>query len=57
MAAGALLVAEAGGRSTDVEGGPLTLDAPRILASNGHIHAEMSAVIADILAAHSIERD
>lgn len=50
VAAGALLVREAGGRVSDVEGGALTLDAPRVLASNGRIHDEMSAVLAEVLA-------
>jgi len=55
VAAGALLVAEAGGRVSDVERGPLTLNAPRILATNGEVHDAMSAVIADILTQRSIE--
>lgn len=37
-AAGWLLVEEAGGRVTDLDGGPYHLDAPHILASNGAIH-------------------
>jgi myo-inositol-1(or 4)-monophosphatase len=49
VAAGALLVREAGGRCTDVLGGPLTLSAPRVLASNGRIHDAMSALIAPLL--------
>jgi len=49
VAAGALLVAEAGGRVSDVAGGPLTLDAPRVLATNGQIHSAMRAVITAIL--------
>ena len=38
MAAGGLIVEEAGGRTTDVRGGPWKLEGPGILASNGHIH-------------------
>jgi len=45
VAAGALLVAEAGGRVTDVEGGPLDVDAPSLIASNGRIHDELLAVL------------
>ncbi|MEL6348689.1 MAG: inositol monophosphatase family protein [Myxococcota bacterium] len=45
VAAGALLVAEAGGRVSAIGGGPLDLGAPHILATNGPIHDQMSAVI------------
>jgi len=38
MAAGGLIVLEAGGRVTDVHGGPWRLDGPGILASNGLLH-------------------
>ncbi|HLE43109.1 MAG TPA: inositol monophosphatase family protein [Methylomirabilota bacterium] len=38
MAAGALLVEEAGGRVTDDAGRPLRLEQPTILASNGRLH-------------------
>jgi len=41
MAAGGLIVQEAGGRVTDVRGGPWRLDGPGILASNGLIHDAM----------------
>lgn len=40
-AAGALLVEEAGGVVTDFEGQPWTLEKPKIVASNGHIHGEL----------------
>src|SRR5262245_60878939 len=46
VAAGALLIEEAGGRVTDLGGGPLDLAAPRTVASNGSIHSEMLAVLA-----------
>ena len=49
VAAGTVLVREAGGAVTDVSGGALDLAAPRILASNGAIHDEMLAVLADLL--------
>ena len=41
MAAGALIVREAGGVVTAADGGPLRLDAPQLLASNGLLHDEM----------------
>lgn len=44
-AAGALLVEEAGGRVTALDGGPLDRAAPALIASNGHIHAEMLAIL------------
>lgn len=43
VAAGTLIVREAGGRVGDIDGGPLIIDKPRILATNGHIFEEMSA--------------
>ena len=45
VAAGALLVEEAGGRVTSPEGGALDLAAPSIVASNGIIHDEILAVL------------
>jgi myo-inositol-1(or 4)-monophosphatase len=44
-AAGSLLVEEAGGRVTGLGGGRLDLEAPAILASNGHIHERMLDVL------------
>jgi myo-inositol-1(or 4)-monophosphatase len=41
VAAGALLVEEAGGRVTGLDGSPLDLAAPSVVASNGAIHAEI----------------
>jgi myo-inositol-1(or 4)-monophosphatase len=43
MAAGALIVQEAGGKVTQVTGEPFTPYGRGILASNGHLHAEMLA--------------
>jgi myo-inositol-1(or 4)-monophosphatase len=40
-AAGSLLVEEAGGRVTDLDGQPMNLAAPQIVASNGLIHDEL----------------
>jgi myo-inositol-1(or 4)-monophosphatase len=41
IAAGSLLVEEAGGRVTDGRGRPLDLNQPTILASNGHSHRQL----------------
>jgi myo-inositol-1(or 4)-monophosphatase len=45
VAAGRLLVEEAGGRVTNLEGGALDLDAPAVVASNGRIHDAMLTVL------------
>lgn len=45
VAAGQLLVTEAGGRVTNHAGEPYAIDDHRILASNGFIHDEMLAVL------------
>jgi myo-inositol-1(or 4)-monophosphatase len=49
VAAGSLIVREAGGRVTNLDGSPLDLDAGQILASNGKIHDEMLAVIRETM--------
>ena len=46
IAAGTLIVAEAGGRISDYRGEPIALDGGRLLASNGRIHASMIDVVA-----------
>ena len=46
IAAAALIVEEAGGRVSDLDGGPFVLRTGRLLASNGHVHDEMLATIA-----------
>lgn len=46
LAAGALLVEEAGGRITNMEGRPVVLGEGRLVASNGHIHRELLQVLA-----------
>ena len=48
VAAGALLVEEAGGRISNLEGAPLDLAAPSVVASNGRIHDEMLTVLATV---------
>lgn len=49
VAAGVLLVQEAGGRVSDVGLGPICLNAPQVLCSNGWIHEQMHAVMAPML--------
>ena len=46
VAAGVLLIAEAGGRVTDFAGGPLDILTPKVLASNGLVHNAMMRVLA-----------
>jgi myo-inositol-1(or 4)-monophosphatase len=46
VAAGALLIAEAGGRVTAIDGGPFALAAGSILATNGALHDELGAILA-----------
>jgi len=46
MAAGVLIVREAGGTVTDFSGGPFRLDGRCILASNGRVHEEMMRIAA-----------
>ncbi len=49
-AAGVLLVQEAGGRVTDMSGGPWQLNSRETLASNGIVHEAFIGIIADIFA-------
>ena len=51
VAAGAILVEEAGGQVTDLSGAPVDLDHPRIVASNGRIHAQLLSVLKEARAA------
>jgi len=46
IAGGALIVSEAGGRVTGTDGGPFTSRGGQVLATNGHLHDAMLAVIA-----------
>jgi myo-inositol-1(or 4)-monophosphatase len=50
MAAGLLLIEEAGGQSSDMRGAPHRLRGPETAASNGLIHQEMIALFADVFA-------
>lgn len=46
MAAGVLLVQEAGGRITQIDGGPFRLETPNLLATNGTaVHGELSQLL------------
>ena len=47
-AAGVLMVEEAGGRVTNLEGGPLNPERPEVVASNGRIHDEMLRVLKEV---------
>jgi myo-inositol-1(or 4)-monophosphatase len=50
MAAGMLLVSEAGGQVSNMHGGPARLGEPRLLADNGAVHEEILALFAEIFA-------
>lgn len=50
MAAGSLLVREAGGLSTDMQGAPLDLRGPHILADNTALHGEVVHLFGEIFA-------
>ena len=45
LAAGALLVQEAGGKVTDFQGKPWTIKSDSIIASNGKIHSELEELL------------
>jgi myo-inositol-1(or 4)-monophosphatase len=48
LAAGRLLVTEAGGRCSDMKGEPHRLDSPHLLADNGAIHEEVVGLFGEI---------
>jgi myo-inositol-1(or 4)-monophosphatase len=48
MAAGRLLVSEAGGRVSDMRGEPHTWQAPHLLTDNGHLHEQVLALFAEV---------
>jgi myo-inositol-1(or 4)-monophosphatase len=48
VAAGAVLVEEAGGRITGIDGKRLDVNAPTLVASNGRVHDEMLAILAEL---------
>ena len=48
MAAGILLVTEAGGRCSDMHGEPALLRGPHLLADNGAVHEAMLEVFSEV---------
>jgi myo-inositol-1(or 4)-monophosphatase len=56
IAAGALIVAEAGGTVTDTAGQPFTSRGGHVLASNGHLHPAMLDVITTFRAGRAPKR-
>ena len=52
-AAGSLVVTEAGGRVSDLAGGPLKLLGDEILSSNGLVHDEMCRVFTEVAGARA----
>ena len=48
LAAGTLLVTEAGGRSTDMKGQPHRMQSPHLLVDNGSIHEETVALFGEV---------
>jgi myo-inositol-1(or 4)-monophosphatase len=48
MAAGVLLIREAGGNCSDMKGGPMDVRGPHLLVTNGHIHEEILQLFAEI---------
>jgi myo-inositol-1(or 4)-monophosphatase len=56
IAAGALIVAEAGGRVTNTDGGAFVSRSGHVLATNGHLHDAMIDVIRDFRRKRALER-
>ena len=52
MAAGALLVTEAGGTITDVFGGAMTTQSRHFVAANPHLHGQLRGIIEPVLPDH-----
>ena len=50
VAAGCLILTEAGGRVTDFSGGETHLSGREVLASNGHVHAQLIQVVSNAVA-------
>ena len=48
MAAGRLMVAEAGGRVTDMLGQPHRFSSPHLLVDNGHVHDQMVEIFSEV---------
>jgi histidinol-phosphatase len=45
IAACVAIVSEAGGRFTELNGAPITLESTSVLASNGHLHGPVLAAL------------
>jgi myo-inositol-1(or 4)-monophosphatase len=56
IAGGALIVAEAGGRITNMAGEPFTSRGGHVLATNGHLHEDMLGVIRACREGRALER-
>jgi myo-inositol-1(or 4)-monophosphatase len=52
MAAGRLLVTEAGGQVSDMKGQPHFLNVPHLLADNGHLHEQILEIFSEIFEGH-----
>lgn len=52
MAAGALLVTEAGGRFSDVDGAENQLEGRAFVASNGHLHERVASLVRETMPSH-----
>jgi myo-inositol-1(or 4)-monophosphatase len=52
MAAGLLLIREAGGTTTDMHGGPVSLLGPHIATTNGPIHDELIGLFGEVFEGH-----
>jgi myo-inositol-1(or 4)-monophosphatase len=48
MAAGILLITEAGGKCSDMKGGPVTLRGPHLVADNGLVHQQILDLFGEI---------
>ena len=56
VAAGALIVEEAGGRVTDLRGGSFASRSGEVIASNAHLHDQMLAVVREFVVTRSRNR-
>ena len=56
VSAGALIVEEAGGRMTGIDGSPFDTSAGHLIASNGRVHDDMLAVVREFRAGRARKR-
>jgi myo-inositol-1(or 4)-monophosphatase len=52
MAAGRLLVAEAGGQISDMRGAPHDFQSEHLLADNGHLHGQIAEIFGEVFEGH-----